>query len=304
LCSLAADAYPGATTGTHLARRHGVRTEREYRNVIRLSLGLAALAMAAAAALAPAAPARAAGLPAHMVQTKTIRYCSAVNLPPMEFMNAQTQPTGVDIDLGDALAAQLGVKPVWINMPFAGLIPALLADHCDAIISQLFIKPGRLKVIDEIPYMISHEAVIMKAGAPKIPTVEGLSGRKAATVTGTTATNLLEEANEKLKAAGKPLIDIVMFPENTQALQQVQFGQVAAYGVAYETARYYAHIAPTEFEIGGPPYYRIPTGIGLSKENQGLNAALRGALANLMKDGSYAKIFDKWDLQIDMLDKN
>lgn len=248
------------------------------------------------ATAAPAMP-----LPSAMTASKTIRYCSAISLPPMEFMNTATKPEGVDIDLGDALAARLGVKPVWINMPFAGLIPALLADHCDAIISQLFIKPGRLKVIDEIPYMVSHEAVLMKAGAPKIGTLAGLSGRKAATVTGTTATLLLQQANVELAKAHKPTINIVMFPEGTQALQQLQFGQVAAYGVAYEAARYYIHTAPNQFELGGPPYYRIATGIGLRKDDTQLNAALHTALAAMMKDGTYAHIFTKWDLTIDML---
>lgn len=262
---------------------------------------LAACVGAALVVLGLAAPVRAADLPARMMRTKTIRYCSAISLPPMEFMNAKTQPVGVDIELGDALAKQLGLKAEWINMPFAGLIPALLADHCDAIISQLFIKPSRLKVIDEIPYMYSHEAVLMKAGAPKVGTLVGLSGRKAATVTGTTATILLQKANAELTAAHKTPIDIVMFPENTQALQQLQFGQVAAYGVAYETARYYTHIAPGQFKLGGPPYFKIATGVGLRKNETELNTALRGALATLMKDGTYASIFTKWDLQIDML---
>ncbi len=262
---------------------------------------LGALAAAGAVAFGLGLPARAATLPARIAHSRTIRYCSAISLPPMEFMNAKTEPTGVDIELGDALAKKLGVKPVWINMPFAGLIPALLADHCDAIISQLFIKDSRLKVIDEIPYMNSHEAVLMKAGTPKVGTLAGLSGRKAATVTGTTATILLQKANKALEAAHKKPIDIVMFPENTQALQQLQFGQVAAYGVAYETARYYTHIAPGQFELGGPPYFKIATGIGLRKDETVLNTGLRDALASMVKDGSYAKIFSKWDLKIDML---
>jgi polar amino acid transport system substrate-binding protein len=263
------------------------------------ALPLAAVALAAVPSIASAAPA----LPDHVAKTSTIRFCSAISLPPMEFMKTPTEPAGVDIDLGDALAERLHLKPVWMNMPFAGLIPELLADHCDVIMSQLFIKPDRLKVIDQIPYMVSHEAVLMKAGAPKVETLEGLSGQKAATVTGTTATLLLQDANKALDAAHKPAIQIIMFPENTQALQQVQFGQVAGYGVAYETARYYAHLAPTEFEIGGPPYYRIPTGIGLRKDEQGLNEALRTELTAMMKDGTYAAIFKKWDLDIDMIDK-
>lgn len=262
---------------------------------------LAVLASCVAVAIGlAAAPARAA-LPANITSTKTITYCSAVTLPPMEFFNAKQEPEGLDIDLGDELAKRLGVKSKWVNMPFAGLIPALLADHCDAILSQLFIKAPRLEVIDEIPYMNSQEAVLLKAGSPKIATLVELSGKKAATVTGTTATQLLEAANDELKQAGKPPINIVMFPENTPALQQLQFGQVYAYGVAYETALYYGKIAPGQFEVGGPPYFKILTGIGVNKKQQELQTALKSALSDMMKDGSYAKIFKKWSLEDDML---
>jgi len=273
-------------------------TARQNPHCLRALAAIAGALFCATAAAQAAPP-----LSPEMQKSKTIRYCSAVNLPPMEFMSPETKPEGVDIDLGNAIAKGLGVKPVYINMPFAGLIPALLADHCDAIISQLFIKEGRLKVIDEIPYMVSHEAVLVVQGGPRVPNLLALSGQKAATVTGTTATILLNKANDELKAAGKPPINIVMFPENTQALQQLEFGQVAAYGVAYETARYYAHIAPTKFAIGGPPYFKIATGIGLRKDEKTLNAGIRTVLAGMMKDGSYAAIFKKWDLGIDMLNQ-
>ena len=250
-----------------------------------------------AALIGPAA----AELPARVAAAKTITYCSAVTLPPMEFFNDKQQPVGVDIELGDALASRLGLKSKWTNMPFAGLIPALLADHCDAIISQLFIKAPRLEVIDQIPYMNSQEGVIIKTGSPKINTLTDLSGKKAATVTGTTATNLLDEANEQLVKAGKPPINIIKFPENTPALQQVEFGQVYAYGVSYETALYYGKIAPKQFEVGSPPYFKILTGIGVSKQQNGLRDALKTELAGMMKDGSYAAIFKKWALEEDML---
>jgi len=262
----------------------------KFRNVFVLGAGLAV-----------AAPAFAQSLPADVTSSKTITYCSAVNLPPMEFFSPDQQPEGVDIELGTALAKSLGDSAKFVNIPFAGLIPALLAGHCDAIMSQLFIKPPRLKVIDEIPYMYSQEGFILKAGAPKLAGPEALSGEKAASVTGTTATDLMNKANVALKAAGKPPITIVMFPENTPALQQVQFGQVAAYGVAYETALYYANLQPSQFEVGGAPYFKILTGIGVAKTEPGLKAALTNALAGLMKDGTYAAIYRKWNLTADML---
>jgi polar amino acid transport system substrate-binding protein len=270
---------------------------------MKLAIFDARVAFTLAASLILAVPAHAdsAALPADVTASKTITYCSAVNLPPMEFFSPSQQPEGVDIELGTALAKSLGYSAKFVNIPFAGLIPALLAGHCDAIMSQLFIKPPRLKVIDEIPYMYSQEGFILKAGAPKLSGPEALSGEKAASVTGTTATDLMNKANTALTAAGKAPITIVMFPENTPALQQVQFGQVAAYGVAYETALYYANLEPGTFEVGGAPYFKILTGIGVSKQQPGLKAALTGALAGLMKDGTYAAIYKKWNLTVDML---
>jgi polar amino acid transport system substrate-binding protein len=262
---------------------------------------LAGLSVCVVLALPGFAKADTTGLPADIISSKTITFCSAVNLPPMEFFSPAQKPEGVDIEIGNLLASRLGVKAVFINMPFAGLIPALLAGHCDAILSQLFIKPARLKVIDEIPYMYSQEGFILKAGAPKLNGPEDLSGKKAASVTGTTATNLMDAANAKLVAAGKPPIDIVMFPENTPALQQVQFGQVYAYGVAYETALYYNALQPSQFEVGGPPYFKILTGIGVAKTTPGLTQALTVALSGLMKDGTYALVYKKWHLEPDML---
>ncbi len=263
---------------------------------------LCSVAMVAAIGLAaPLAHADTAALPGDIKASKTITFCSAVTLPPMEFYSPAQEPEGVDIELGDAMAKHLGFSARWINIPFAGLIPALLSGQCDAIMSQLFIKPPRLKVIDEIPYMNSQEGFILKAGTPLLSGPQALSGEKAATVTGTTATDLLKKADAALKAAGKPGITIIAFPENTPALQQVQFGQVAAYGVAYETALYYASLQPSVFEVGGAPYFKIATGIGVSKDQPGLEAALTDSLHVLMKNGTYAAIYKKWHIEPDMI---
>ncbi|WP_234730783.1 ABC transporter substrate-binding protein [Acidocella facilis] len=263
--------------------------------------GMALGLMLASSCLVPVS-ARADGLPASITSSKTVTFCSSLSQPPMEFVNAQQQPQGADIELGDALAKRLGLTAKWVNTPFSGLIPALQAGACDAIISQLFIKPARLQVVDMVPYMYSQEIILFKKGMATVDTLAGLSGKKVASVTGTTATVLLQAENDKLKAAGKPLINIVDFPSNTDALQQLQFGQVAAYGVSYEIGRYYNQTAPGEFVTGGAPYFKILTGIATRKNEPGLRDAFAAQLADMMKDGSYAAIFKKWDLASDVLD--
>ena len=269
-----------------------------------LSLLLLTTVLAAPCVLAPVQAAPSAALPEAVAKAGKITFCSFIDLPPVEFMDPASKPIGSDIDLANGIASRLGVTAEYNNMPFAGLIPALLAGHCDAIISQLFIKPPREKVINFIPYMYSHEVLLLRAGTTGINSLEDLSGKKVAAVTGTTATNLLEEENTKLQAAGKTPIDMIMFPQNTAALQQLQFGQVEAYGVAFEAAAYYAHAEPKLFMTGGEPYYKILTGIGLRKDETELQAAMAKAFDDMRKDGSYHDILVKWAITQDELPKD
>jgi polar amino acid transport system substrate-binding protein len=261
-------------------------------------------ALVAPGALVPARAAPSSALPEAVAKAGKITFCSFIDLPPVEFMDPASKPIGSDIDLANGIASRLGVTAEYNNMPFAGLIPALLAGHCDAIISQLFIKPPREKVINFIPYMYSHEVLLLRTGTTGINSLEDLSGKKVAAVTGTTATNLLEEENDKLKAAGKTPIDMIMFPQNTAALQQLQFGQVEAYGVAFEAAAYYAHTEPKLFMTGGEPYYKILTGIGLRKDETQLQDAMAKAFNEMRKDGSYHDILVKWAITQDELPKD
>ena len=65
-----------------------------------------------------------------------------MTLPPVTFVNAQQQPQGFDVEFGDMLGGRLGLKTKWINVAFSGIVPALLAGQCDAIVSALYIQPS------------------------------------------------------------------------------------------------------------------------------------------------------------------
>lgn len=264
---------------------------------------LPALAVLAAAALYAQIPAHAAATIPELATAGKITFCSSISQPPFEYLDAQMQPKGLDVEIGDDIAKRLGLQVVWKNIPFSGLIPAIQANQCDAILSDLFVKAERMRVLDFVPYMYSQEVLLLKKGTNGINGLPDLSGKKAATVTGTTATQLLEAASKKLVAEGKPAINIVMFPENTQALQQLQFGQVQAFGVAYEIAEYYMQHSPGTFELGGPAYFKILTAIGLRKNEHALRDAMQKEFDAMRKDGTYEKILAAWHLESDSLAK-
>ncbi len=247
------------------------------------------------------AKADAVALPPSIAATKTLTLCSAMTQPPFEFYDTQLKPEGVDIEMGTLLASQLGLSVKWINVPFSGVIPALLAKHCDAVLSGLNITPSRLQMVDMLPYRFAGSTVLLRAGDPKLPGVEALTGKKVAVVTGTAAALVLSQTNAALVKEGKPPITLVTFSDNATALQQLQFRQVDAFGVAYETATYYDQLDPGQFEFGVPIYHKMQDGIAVRKDDTVLKLALASALSAVMKGNSYHAIYQKWHIEFDAL---
>ncbi len=271
---------------------------------IEMTTRIAAVALAAVAFSLLGSSARAADIapPEAIGKAGRIVFCSDMTCPPLEFLDESTKPVGSDIDLGREIAKRFGVKDEWNNLPFKGLVPALLAKQCDAVISQLFDKPERREAIGLVDYMNSSEALLVAAGNPKkLHTLDDLSGSKVAVENGTTINELLAERSKKFQAEGKKPIDIVVFPKDTDALQQLQIGQADAYGTTLETAAFYMSKAPGVFEVAGPPFHQILTAIGHRKDDAALGAALQKAVDAMKADGSLRMILKKWQIEGDML---
>lgn len=242
--------------------------------------------------------------PPELKQKGVVTFCSDIASPPLEYYDQNNNPIGSDVDIGNEIAKRMGLKAKWINVPFAGIIPALLARHCDAILSQLFDKPARRKVLDFVDYMDSSEAVLVAYGNPEhINGLDSLSGKKVAVENGTTVRSILEKKNEEFKKSGKKPMSIVVFPRDTDALEQLRINQVDAYGTTLESSAYYIKKAPKTFALAGPPFHRILTGIGIRKDEPALRDAISQALQEMRQDGTYMKILEKWNLKGDALQK-
>jgi polar amino acid transport system substrate-binding protein len=252
-----------------------------------------------AASLAQAADIK---TPERITSAGKIVYCSDISGPPLGFFDENSQPTGSDIDLGNEIAKRLGVKPEFANTPFSGIVPALQAKNCDAVLSQLFDKPARREVIDFVDYMYSSQALLVAKGNPKnIKSLDDLSGIKIAAENGTTIQSLVEEQNKKFTEAGKAPAQLVVFPKDNDARQALQIGQVDVYGTTYESAAYFLQKAGHIFDIGGDPFGKILTGIGIRKDDQELKAAIQAAFDSMKADGSYVAILKKWGMEGDAL---
>jgi len=280
-----------------------------------LAIGLAAAALAAAGCgsdsggassgspAGTAAAKAAASVPdSALVQPGQLQLCSDISTPPLESFGPGHKPQGSDIDIGTEIAKRLGLEAVWKNTAFAGIIPALQARNCDAILSQLFDKPERRNVVDFVDYMRSGQALLVPKGNPqRVQSLADLCGKKVASETGTTIADLLRAQSKQCTKAGKPAVTVRLFLRDSDALQQLGLKQVDVYGTTTETVSFVTSKQPDQYAVAGKPFGEILCGIATRKGNAPLHDAIAKAFAAMQSDGTYHKILDKWKLGLDEL---
>jgi len=225
---------------------------------------------------------------------KTFVFCSDITYPPEEFFQGTT-PVGSDIDIGNEVARRMGMKAQFNNTGFDGIIAALLAKKCDAIISGMNDTPERRKQVAFVDYLSVGQSLMVKKGNPKgIKTLADLSGKTVSVEVGTTNKQFLDAQNKVLKQQGKPSIKIVTFPHDTDAANALKTGRVDAYFgdspvVAYYIAR------DSSFGFAGSPVNPIPVGIAMRRGDARI-PAVQKAITGMYADGSMMKILNKWKM--------
>jgi len=245
-----------------------------------------------------ATPAVAIQPPSNIKSSGKMVFCSDITYPPEEsYKPGTTTPQGSDIDIGTDIAKRMGVKAQFDNTGFDGIIAALLAKKCDAIISGMNDTPERLKQVAFVDYLKVGQSFMVKKGNPKnITSIASLAGKSASVETGTTNKDYLDQQNKTLQAQGKKPIKIVTFPKDTDAANALKTGKVDAYFGDSPPAAYYVETDPSSFEIGGNPVNPIPIGIALRKGDTQLQSGVLAAVAAMYSDGTMKNIVSKWKL--------
>jgi polar amino acid transport system substrate-binding protein len=241
--------------------------------------------------------------PENIKSSGKLVFCSDITYPPEEFYKGTT-PVGSDIDIGKEIAKRMGVRAVFDNTGFDGIIPALLGKKCDAIISGMNDTPERRKQVGFVDYIKVGQSFMVKKGNPEhITGIPSLSGKSASVEVGTTNKDYLDEQSKKIESQGKKAIDVVTFPKDTDAANALKTGKVDAYFGDAPVVAYYIQKDPASFTFGGSPINPIPVGIAIRKSDTELRSAVKRAVAAMYADGTMRKILGKWQLSAAALKK-
>jgi polar amino acid transport system substrate-binding protein len=233
--------------------------------------------------------------------------CSDIPYPPQEFFDANGDPTGSDIDIGNEIANRLGLKPTWENTVFDVIILALAGGKCDIIISAQNITTDRLKQVDMVPYFQAGQSFLVQKGNPEnIQTATDLCGRSVAAEAGTTEVDALNGTGDykgqglsaACTAAGKAKITVKTFDKDSDALLALQSGQVDCYFTDAPVAGYYVAQHSDQVSLAPFSVNVIVEGISVGKDKTALKAAVKTALQSMMDDGKYLAILTQWGLEV------
>jgi polar amino acid transport system substrate-binding protein len=259
---------------------------------------VASVGPSVAASATAAAPSIA--VPAAITTAGKLVWCVDVSYPPEESYKADgVTPEGSDIDIAMEIGKRFGVTSEIDNTSFTGIIASLTGKKCDLIISGMNDTAERQKEVDFVDYLRVGQGLLVKAGNPKgIKTLEDLSGKAVAVQLGTTNKDAIDAENVKLKAAGKPEIDVQTFDQDTDAFQQLAIGRVDAYSGDSPVCAYYAAKPDNagKYEVGGSPIDPIPIGIAVRKTDTDLKAGVQAAIDAMYADGTMKSIIDKWGM--------
>ncbi len=250
------------------------------------------------AAAAPAAGALNALLPAAIKSAGVVKVGSDLTYPPYEFLaDGSDAPIGFDVDYANAVGEKLGVKFVFENSGFDGLIPAVEAGRYDVILSGMTDKAERQAKVDFVDYQTSGFSILVPAGnALGVAKIEDLCGKKVAMQKGTSQIDFVKGVSAKCASP----IAISEFPTEPEAQLAIQSGRADA-GVA-DTPPMAYFVTTTEagkkFEmVKGEQYETALLGMAVSKKLPELRDAVQKATAEMMADGSYDKLLAKWGLE-------
>ncbi|MFP3614160.1 ABC transporter substrate-binding protein [Paraburkholderia sp. DD10] len=222
------------------------------------------------------------------------------NYPPFEYKDPTTDKLmGFDVDLGEALAAKLGVKLEWQETSFDQMMSALTTHRVDVILSGMTDLPARRESVNFLDYITTGpQFYTVKARAGEFASMDALCGKAVGASRRTSFPNdIANWSGEHCVKAGKPPVKVVGTDGSSDARMQLRQNRIDAAVQGGETLPYQNSVEQNAYAPIGQPFLSQYTAIGMSKDNTALNTALTTAFNQLVADGTYQKILAKWGLQ-------
>ena len=217
----------------------------------------------------------------------TLRIACEGTYPPFNYKDEKGKLTGFDVEIAEAIAAKLGVKPEFTTTEWSGILAGLQAGKYDVIVNQVAATEQRRQAFDfSGPYVISYPQLIVRANETrKLDTPADLKGKKIGVGQGS---NFAELA-KSIEGA-----EVRTYPGAPEYLQDLASGRIDVAINDSLLVPYLREKTKLPIKAGAPIGKPDSNAIPFRKGSPKFKAAIDKALDDMKADGSYAKISGKW----------
>lgn len=207
------------------------------------------------------------------------------DFPPFEYLEGD-KVVGIEVDILQMIADELGVQLVIEQMDFDSVLPGVQSGKYDVGMSGITINDKRKKNADFTqPYFLASQAIVVMADS-SISGKADLTGKKISVQTGTTA-------DEYCRGEG---YDVYAYQANNDACSALTSGKVDAWVVDNEVALDLSAKTNGATKVLNEAMTTEPYGFAFAKGSTTLVAKIDELLDQWLADGTIKAIFDKYEV--------
>ena len=214
---------------------------------------------------------------------------------PFTYKTPDGKPAGFDVDIANAVCAEIKRNCVFVEQVWDSMIPGLQARKYDVIVSSLSITDERKRVIDfSDRYYKTPSAIVVKKGT-EYTGPASLKGKRIGVLKGSTQEKW---AMGELKPAGVTVVpyeaqDQVYLDINAGRLDGTVADKVEVNGgfLSKPEGKDYGYVGHDQYE---PKYYGEGIGIGMRKNQKDLKDQINAAIKTIRSNGTYDTIAKKY----------
>ena len=238
---------------------------------------------------APEQSEAAAKAPVSTITSGVLTVGSDVPFPPFEFRKGD-KLTGFDVELTEELARRMGLRVKWVDTSFDTLFTQVAAGRFDVAAAATTITPEREQQVNFTePYYSAQQSLVVDGErSAGVRSVDDLSGGDTVAVQkGTTGETW---ARENVPEG----VEIRAFPEAPDIYTALEAGAVTAVIMDEPSA-----VTETDKRKALELVQTIDTkeryGFAVDPRNAGVLKTLNRALRQVKQDGTYQRIYDRYD---------
>jgi polar amino acid transport system substrate-binding protein len=215
--------------------------------------------------------------------------------PPFNSMTADGKVVGFDVDIANALCEKMKAECEIVTQDWDGIIPGLVAKKYDAIIASMSITEERRKLVDfSNPYYKSALTFVGKKGMGITEmNAETLKGKTVGAQAGTTQADYI--------TAAFPDVELKSYPTQDEVNLDLSSGRID-FGVSdlfpmldwVANGKDGACCELVGAPVLDPKYAGEGAGITFRQEDDVLRESFNKALDEIIADGTYKAINDKY----------